>query len=255
MKKDHKDEPEQEQLEEMPGTLPHFSLAILLLYGMNTGLSKLTHALDIQFPSALIGNPPTLPCATGPTPCRHNRFAMSRRALQAENLCPLAGSNNACIMRSVHCGSHAHSIALTQMLAFVQPEAIAGQPGLQRYCVSTLAGILCVDWCSPCFCPCLVFAAKAKRHHAVLLVFTTPSQPLSQWSNAVLSSVTGMFTIISSLAIIEKVSPAKAEKLVRWFDPAILWIQRWLGAFYVPALAVLPLTIQGIEGGSLHKAR
>lgn len=56
MKKDHKDEPAQEQLEEMPGTLPHFSLAILLLYGMNTGLSKLTHALDIQFPSALIGN-------------------------------------------------------------------------------------------------------------------------------------------------------------------------------------------------------
>ncbi|DBA89179.1 hypothetical protein WJX77_010210 [Trebouxia sp. C0004] len=117
MKKDHKDEPGQQQLEEMPGTLPHFSLAILLLYGMNTGLSKLTHALDIQFPSALIG----------------------------------------------------------------------------------------------------------------------------------------MFTIISSLAIIEKVSPAKAEKLVRWFDPAILWIQRWLGAFYVPALAVLPLTIQGIEGTSLAK--
>ncbi len=135
MKKDHKDEPEQEQLEEMPGTLPHFSLAILLLYGMNTGLSKLTHALDIQFPSALIGNPLTLPCVTGPTPCRHKRFAMSRRALQAENLCPLAGSNNACVMRSVHCGSHAHSIALTQMFAFVQPEAIAGQPGLQRYCV------------------------------------------------------------------------------------------------------------------------
>lgn len=70
-----------------------------------------------------------------------------------------------------------------------------------------------------------------------------------------LSSVTGMFTIISSLAIIEKVSPAKAEKLVRWFDPAILWVQRWLGAFYVPALAVLPLTIQGIEGGSIRKAR
>ena len=68
MKKDHKDEPEQEQLEEMPGTLPHFSLAILLLYGMNTGLSKLTHALDIQFPSALIGNQLSLHCITAASP-------------------------------------------------------------------------------------------------------------------------------------------------------------------------------------------
>lgn len=43
------------QLKEMPGTYPHFSLAILLLYGMNTGLSKFTQAAGIQFPSALIG--------------------------------------------------------------------------------------------------------------------------------------------------------------------------------------------------------
>ena len=45
------------QLQEMPGTYPHFALAILLLYGMNTGLSKFTHAAGIQFPSALIGTP------------------------------------------------------------------------------------------------------------------------------------------------------------------------------------------------------
>lgn len=116
--KDHEEElPSSGQLKEMPGTLPHFSVAIFLLYGMNLGLSKLTHAAGIQFPSALIG----------------------------------------------------------------------------------------------------------------------------------------MFTIITSLAMIDKLSPAKAEKLVRWFDPAILWIQRWLGAFYVPAMAVLPITIQGIEGSSLAK--
>ncbi|KAL3139383.1 hypothetical protein ABBQ38_003717 [Trebouxia sp. C0009 RCD-2024] len=105
------------QLEEMPGTYPHFALAILLLYGMNTGLSKFTHAANIQFPSALIG----------------------------------------------------------------------------------------------------------------------------------------MFTIITGLVILDRASPQKAEVLVRWFDPAILWIQRWLGAFYVPSLAVLPLTIQGIAGTSLAK--
>lgn len=50
------------------------------------------------------------------------------------------------------------------------------------------------------------------------------------------------------LGILEKVSAPKAEAVVRWFDPAILWIQRWLGAFYVPSLAVLPLTINGIAG-------
>lgn len=57
-----------------------------------------------------------------------------------------------------------------------------------------------------------------------------------------------MFTIIIALLIVERISPKKAERLVRWFDPAILWVQRWLGAFYVPSLAVLPLTIQGVAG-------
>lgn len=57
-----------------------------------------------------------------------------------------------------------------------------------------------------------------------------------------------MFSIIMMLGILEKTSPPRAEAVVRWFDPAILWIQRWLGAFYVPSLAVLPLTINGIAG-------
>ena len=60
----------------------------------------------------------------------------------------------------------------------------------------------------------------------------------------------GMFTIVTVLVVVDRISPKKAEKLARWFDPAILWIQRWLGAFYVPSLAVLPLTIQGIAGWS-----
>ena len=46
------------QLQEMPGTYPHFGLAVLLLYGMNTGLSKFTQTAGIQFPSALIGTVP-----------------------------------------------------------------------------------------------------------------------------------------------------------------------------------------------------
>lgn len=43
------------QLQEMPGTYPHFGAAAILLYGLNQGLAKLTAALGIQFPSALIG--------------------------------------------------------------------------------------------------------------------------------------------------------------------------------------------------------
>ena len=56
MQEGHQDKGPPGQLDELPGTLPHFFAAILLLYGMNTGLSKLTHSLGIQFPSALIGN-------------------------------------------------------------------------------------------------------------------------------------------------------------------------------------------------------
>jgi len=141
---------------------------------------------------------------------------------------------------------------LSRMLTSVQQEAVAVRTGLQRYCFA--------PWQVSCV---LIGAPHAS---AFLSLWPKPSitmlscchcskLSLPQLSDAVLSSVTGMFTIISSLAIIEKVSPAKAEKLVRWFDPAILWIQRWLGALYVPALAVLPLTIQGIEGGSIRKAR
>ena len=48
------------QLKEMPGSLRHFITAIGLLYGLNQGLSRLTAALGIQFPSALLGQ--ALPC-------------------------------------------------------------------------------------------------------------------------------------------------------------------------------------------------
>lgn len=43
------------QLTQMPGSLPHFASAILLLYGVNQSLAKVTATLGIRFPSALIG--------------------------------------------------------------------------------------------------------------------------------------------------------------------------------------------------------
>ena len=65
---------------------------------------------------------------------------------------------------------------------------------------------------------------------------------------ALVFTLAGMFSIVTFLLALEKISPSKAEAVARWFDPAILWIQRWLGAFYVPSLAILPLTIKGIPG-------
>ena len=61
-----------------------------------------------------------------------------------------------------------------------------------------------------------------------------------------------MFSIIVGLSVLDRISPLKAEAVARWFDPASLWIQRWLGAFYVPSLAMLPLTITGIPGDWFH---
>lgn len=43
------------QLQEMPGSWSHFALATSMLYGMNSGLGKMTHEAGIEFPSALIG--------------------------------------------------------------------------------------------------------------------------------------------------------------------------------------------------------
>lgn len=71
------------QLDEMPGTLPHFGAAALLLYGLNQGLAKLTTALGIQFPSALIG---MLWCATAIT-CLHPHFKSLSRIFHDLYLC------------------------------------------------------------------------------------------------------------------------------------------------------------------------
>lgn len=58
----------------------------------------------------------------------------------------------------------------------------------------------------------------------------------------------GMFGIIAALFAVSSQSQAAADKVLDFFQPALLWIQRWLPLFYVPTLVVVPLAVQGIQG-------
>ena len=59
----------------------------------------------------------------------------------------------------------------------------------------------------------------------------------------------GMFVIIATLLVMDRVSKRAADRVLGFFGPALNWIQRWLPLFYVPTLVVLPLAIRGIPGG------
>ena len=102
------------QLKDMPGTYPHFSLAILLLYGMNTGLSKFTQTAGIQFPSALIGKQSCLTTIEDITCCAldncyasrvmsqpscHNLFIAGKTSLPTQHL--VVEQNKYCGGRSI----------------------------------------------------------------------------------------------------------------------------------------------------------
>lgn len=64
------------------------------------------------------------------------------------------------------------------------------------------------------------------------------------------SALFGMFCIFSILTILDSTVPAAATNLVKFFEPALLFIQRWLPLFYVPSLVVLPLSIKDIPAAS-----
>lgn len=57
-----------------------------------------------------------------------------------------------------------------------------------------------------------------------------------------------MFAIIAVLILASTFSAGAAENAVAFFNPALVWIQKWLPLFYVPTLVALPLAIQGIPG-------
>ncbi|XP_010276760.1 PREDICTED: plastidal glycolate/glycerate translocator 1, chloroplastic-like isoform X2 [Nelumbo nucifera] len=64
------------------------------------------------------------------------------------------------------------------------------------------------------------------------------------------SALFGMFCIFSILMILDSVVPSTAMSLVNFFEPANMFIQRWLPLFYVPSLVVLPLTVKDIPAAS-----
>ena len=64
------------------------------------------------------------------------------------------------------------------------------------------------------------------------------------------SALFGMFCIFSVLVILDTTVPAAATSLMNFFEPALMFIQRWLPLFYVPALVVLPLSVRDIPTSS-----
>ncbi|KAK3005632.1 hypothetical protein RJ639_017681 [Escallonia herrerae] len=67
------------------------------------------------------------------------------------------------------------------------------------------------------------------------------------------SALFGMFCIFSILVILDSTVPAAATSLMNFFEPALMFIQRWLPLFYVPSLVVLPLAIQDVPAASAIK--
>lgn len=64
------------------------------------------------------------------------------------------------------------------------------------------------------------------------------------------SALFGMFCIFTVLVILDSTVPAAAASLMNFFQPALLFIQRWLPLFYVPSLVVLPLAVKDIPATS-----
>ncbi|KAI7728657.1 hypothetical protein M8C21_010223 [Ambrosia artemisiifolia] len=64
------------------------------------------------------------------------------------------------------------------------------------------------------------------------------------------SALFGMFCIFTVLVILDVTVPAAANGLMNFFEPALLFIQRWLPLFYVPSLVILPLAVQDVPAAS-----
>ncbi|CAA6667028.1 unnamed protein product [Spirodela intermedia] len=60
------------------------------------------------------------------------------------------------------------------------------------------------------------------------------------------SALFGMFCVFTVLIVLDVAVPSAAKALANFFEPATLFIQRWLPLFYVPSLVVLPLAVRDI---------
>nr|CAB3500035.1 unnamed protein product [Digitaria exilis] len=64
------------------------------------------------------------------------------------------------------------------------------------------------------------------------------------------SALFGMFCVFSGLVIFDTFAPALAKGFMDFFEPATMFIQRWLPLFYVPSLVVLPLAVRDVPAAS-----
>ncbi|KAK3157263.1 hypothetical protein QOZ80_2AG0118480 [Eleusine coracana subsp. coracana] len=64
------------------------------------------------------------------------------------------------------------------------------------------------------------------------------------------SSLFGMFCVLSVLLVFDTFVPVLAKAFMDFFEPATLFIQRWLPLFYVPSLVVLPLAVRDVPVAS-----
>ncbi|XP_047323707.1 plastidal glycolate/glycerate translocator 1, chloroplastic [Impatiens glandulifera] len=64
------------------------------------------------------------------------------------------------------------------------------------------------------------------------------------------SALFGMFCVFTVLIALDATVPSAATGLMDFFEPALLFIQRWLPLFYVPSLVVLPLAVKDIPAAS-----
>ncbi|MED6161226.1 Plastidal glycolate/glycerate translocator 1, chloroplastic [Stylosanthes scabra] len=64
------------------------------------------------------------------------------------------------------------------------------------------------------------------------------------------SALFGMFCIFSLLIVLDSTLPSAATALMNFFEPAFMFIQRYLPLFYVPSLVVLPLSVKDIPPAS-----
>ena len=64
------------------------------------------------------------------------------------------------------------------------------------------------------------------------------------------SALFGMFCVFSVLVVLDAFVPALAKGFLDFFEPATLFIQRWLPVFYVPSLVVLPLAVRDVPAAS-----
>lgn len=102
-----------------------------------------------------------------------------------------------------------------------------------------------------CFCPQIVkFLHLALSLGIILAADKLLRKAFLAASIKFPSALFGMFCVFSVLMILDSTAPSAATGFMNFFEPATLFIQRWLPLFYVPSLVVLPLAVRDVPAAS-----